>query len=57
MSIQLDHLLIRSKDKNTAAKLLGELLGVRWEPSGEGPAPDLNQPLPADLSQIGVFVS
>jgi hypothetical protein len=44
MSVQLDHLLVPSKDKNAAAKLLGGLLGVRWEPSGEGPAPDLNQP-------------
>jgi hypothetical protein len=55
MSVQLDHVLVPSKDKNAAARLLGELLGVRWEPSGEGPAPDLNQPLPAGLSEIEMF--
>jgi hypothetical protein len=41
----------RQRTKDTAAKLLGELLGVRWEPSGEGPAPDPNQPPPAGLSE------
>jgi hypothetical protein len=55
MSIQLDHVLVPSKDKNAAAKLLSELIGVRWEPSGEGPAPDLDQPLPAGLSEIEMF--
>jgi hypothetical protein len=55
MSILLDHVLVPSKGKNAAAKVLGELLGVRWEPSGEGPAPDLNQPLPAGLSEMEMF--
>ncbi len=34
MAIQLDHLLVPSKDKNGAAKLLAEILGVRWESCG-----------------------
>jgi hypothetical protein len=55
MSIQLDHVLVPSKDKNAAAKLLADLLGVRWEPSGKGPAPDLNQPPPAGLSEAELF--
>ena len=55
MSVQLDHLLVPSKDKNAAAKLLGELLGVHWEPAGEGPAPALNQPPPAGLSERELF--
>jgi hypothetical protein len=52
MTIQLDHLLVPSKDKNAAAKLLGEILGVRWEPSGEGPATDLYQPIPLGASDF-----
>jgi hypothetical protein len=35
MTIQLDHILVPSRDKNASAKLLAEILGVRWEPSGE----------------------
>jgi catechol 2,3-dioxygenase-like lactoylglutathione lyase family enzyme len=38
MAVLLDHVLVPSKDKNRAAKLLAEILGVRWEPCGEEPA-------------------
>ena len=38
MAIQLDHVLVPSKDKNRAAKFLAEILGVRWESCGEAPA-------------------
>jgi hypothetical protein len=55
MSLQLDHLFIPSKNKNASAQRLGELLGVRWEPAGEGPAPDVNQPPPAGLSATELF--
>jgi hypothetical protein len=34
MSVQLDHLLVPSKDKDGSAKFLGEILGVPWEPCG-----------------------
>jgi hypothetical protein len=34
MKIQIDHLVIGSKDKNSAASLLGTILGVQWERAG-----------------------
>lgn len=37
MTIQLDHFIVSARDKVAAAKLLGELLGVPWAPSGIGP--------------------
>ena len=37
MSIQLDHLMVPSRDRLAAAKLLAELLGVPWSASGIGP--------------------
>jgi catechol 2,3-dioxygenase-like lactoylglutathione lyase family enzyme len=37
MGIQLDHLLVPSRDRVASAKLLGELLGVPWAESGVGP--------------------
>jgi hypothetical protein len=37
MAIQLDHFIVSARDKVAAAKLLGELLGVPWAPSGIGP--------------------
>ena len=36
MTIHLDHTIVPSRDKVTAAKLLGELLDVPWAPSGIG---------------------
>jgi len=37
MTIQLDHLMVPSRDKLSAAKLLAELLGVPWSETGIGP--------------------
>ena len=37
MAVHLDHLMVPSRDKAAAAKLLAELLGVRWSESGVGP--------------------
>ena len=36
MTVHLDHLLVPSRDMNASAKLLAEILGVRWDPSQEG---------------------
>ena len=36
MNVQLDHVIVPSGDMNASAKLLAEILGVRWEPSGQG---------------------
>ncbi|MEX0734070.1 MAG: VOC family protein [Steroidobacteraceae bacterium] len=37
MTIQLDHLMVPSRNKIASAKLLGELLGVPWSATGIGP--------------------
>ena len=37
MSIELDHLIVSARDARGAAQRLGELLGVRWAPTGLGP--------------------
>jgi hypothetical protein len=37
MTIHLDHLLVPSRDKIAAAKLLAELLEVPWSETGVGP--------------------
>ncbi len=37
MTIHLDHLMVPSRNKVAAAKLLAELLGVPWSPTGVGP--------------------
>lgn len=37
MAIELDHFIVSARDKVAAARLLGELLGVPWAPSGIGP--------------------
>jgi len=37
VTIELDHTIVPSRDKIAAARLLGELLGVDWAPSGIGP--------------------
>jgi hypothetical protein len=37
MSIELDHLLVPSRDKVAGAKLLAELLDVPWSETGVGP--------------------
>ena len=37
VKVELDHTIVPSRDKVAAARLLGELLGVPWAPSGLGP--------------------
>ncbi len=37
MTIQLDHLMVPSRNKVASAKLLAELLGVPWSETGVGP--------------------
>ncbi len=37
MAIELDHLLVPSRDRPKAARQLAELLGVPWSESGVGP--------------------
>ena len=37
MAIHLDHTIVPTRHKAESAKLLGELLGVPWAPSGIGP--------------------
>jgi hypothetical protein len=37
MPIHLDHLMVPSRNKVAAAKLLAELLGVPWAETGVGP--------------------
>lgn len=53
MAIHLDHFIVSARDKVAAARLLGELLGVPWAPTGIGPfAPVyLNDGLTLDFFQ------
>ena len=37
MSIELDHLIVPSRDQRAAAALLAQILGVPWAPTGVGP--------------------
>ncbi len=37
MTVELDHLLVPSRDKVASAKRLAGLLGVRWSETGVGP--------------------
>jgi catechol 2,3-dioxygenase-like lactoylglutathione lyase family enzyme len=37
MKVELDHTIVPSRDKVAGARLLGQLLGVPWAPSGIGP--------------------
>jgi hypothetical protein len=37
MAVRLDHLMVPSRNKVAAAKLLAELLGVTWSETGIGP--------------------
>jgi hypothetical protein len=57
MAVQLDHIAVPSRDKNASAKLLAEILGVRWEPSGEkepeSPAQEQFEWISGDLSEVG----
>jgi hypothetical protein len=51
--VHLDHLMVPSRDKLAAAKLLAELLGVPWSATGVGPfAPVyVNEGLTLDFDQ------
>src|SRR4029453_14012445 len=37
MTIQLDHMIVPSRDRRAAAELLARILGVPWAESGVGP--------------------
>ena len=37
MTVHLDHLMVPARSKLASAKLLAELLGVPWSPTGVGP--------------------
>src|SRR5258707_948582 len=37
MAIELDHVIVSSRDQRASARRLAELLGVRWAESGAGP--------------------
>ena len=37
MAIELDHVIVSARDQRASARLLAELLGVRWAESGVGP--------------------
>ena len=37
MTIELDHVIVSARDQRASAKLLGEILGVRWSDTGVGP--------------------
>ena len=37
MAIELDHVIVSARNQRASAKLLAELLGVRWAESGVGP--------------------
>jgi hypothetical protein len=37
MAVHLDHMMVPSKNKTAAARLLAELLGVPWGPAAAGP--------------------
>lgn len=37
MSIELDHLIVPSRDRRAAAELLAAILGVPWSETGVGP--------------------
>jgi hypothetical protein len=52
MTIQLDHLLVPSRNKVAAAKLLAELLGVPWSETGERSECEL-ETLPPNFSLGG----
>lgn len=53
MSVQLDHLLVPSRNKVASAKLLAELLGVPWSEKAGGPfvAVYVNDGLTLDFDQ------
>ena len=60
MPIVLDHLIVPSHDKAAGARLLGELLGVAWEPGSaetEFAPVYVNETLTLDFAQREQFAS
>lgn len=53
MNIQLDHMIVPSRNRRAAAELLATLLGVSWAESGAGPFTPvyLNDGLTLDFDQ------
>ena len=53
MSVQLDHMIVPSRNRKAAAELLATLLGVSWAESGAGPFSPvyLNDGLTLDFDQ------
>ena len=37
MTLELDHVIVSSRDQRAAARRLAEILGVPWAPAGVGP--------------------
>ena len=37
MTVELDHVIVSARNQRASAKLLAELLGVRWAETGAGP--------------------
>src|SRR5581483_10334538 len=57
MAIQLDHLIVPSHDKAAGARLLGELLGVAWEPGDHFAPVYLTDNLTLDFADRDQFTS
>ena len=53
MTVQLDHLIVPSRDRTAAAELVAMLLGVPWAKAGIGPFSPvyLNAGLTLDFDQ------
>lgn len=54
MSIELDHMIVPSRDRKAAAELMGRLLGVPWGESGAGSfcPVHINAGLTLDFDQV-----
>jgi len=54
MSVQLDHMIVPSRDRKAAAKLLAAILGVPWAETGVGPFCPVyvNEGLTLDIDQV-----
>jgi len=56
MAIQLDHVIVPSRNRRESAKLLADLLGVRWEePRGEFAPVYVNDTLTLDFADREQF--
>jgi catechol 2,3-dioxygenase-like lactoylglutathione lyase family enzyme len=58
MTVQLDHLLVPTRDRVASARFLAELLGVPWAESGIGPFSPVyvNDALTLDFDEaVGAF--